>query len=286
MKQGRNEQCLCGSGKKYKKCCYLKEQNTAYESQERIRNKVPSKEQEMLFQMMNRFRRLTLDRKRHIKEYYKVKKLHGEILASMMKHYDDGKFEQRFDHEYVPQEKQVNHDPAVVYLVESSFDLETDIGTEGFYDVLVYKSAPNANCITEEFIKSKRYRKPEKIEFLNSMLNSKSGLFEITGTDFNEGFVFLREVFTGIEYKITDVGLSGNEAPNFYLYTRIITYQDINFCAGLNFFFFKTDDFIKNHIQHHSQDYNPDSEFLRFCQLYNQYSKFPDKIKIVTNKLK
>ena len=42
-------------------------------------------------------------------------------------------------------------------------------------------------CITEEFLKKHRYRKPEKIEFLKSMLDAKLGLFEITATDKNEG---------------------------------------------------------------------------------------------------
>ena len=31
MKIGRNEPCQCGSGKKYKNCFYLKEQNSATE---------------------------------------------------------------------------------------------------------------------------------------------------------------------------------------------------------------------------------------------------------------
>jgi len=279
MKQGRNEPCLCGSGKKYKKCCLIKEQTEAYESKKR------REEQESWFNMMNNLRKLTLNGKPHIKEYYRTKKLHGEILASMIKHYDDGKFEQKFDHDYQPQEKRASLDPDVVCIVESSFDSETDIGAEGFYDVLIYKSAPNANCITEEFIRSNRYRKPEKIELLNCMLNSKLGLFEVAETDFNEGFALLKDVFTGTEYKITDIGLSGNQNADFYIYTRIITYWGVSFCAGLNFVFSQTDDFIKNHIRYHQMDYNPDSEFLRFSQLYNRYSKFPDKIKVVTNKL-
>ena len=31
MKQGRNEPCLCGSGKKYKRCCLGKEQKAIHE---------------------------------------------------------------------------------------------------------------------------------------------------------------------------------------------------------------------------------------------------------------
>lgn len=281
MKIGRNEQCACGSGKKYKKCCYLAGRN-----EETLEPQDNFAEQEMLMTMLNNFRRFTLDRKPHIKQYYRTKKLHGEILGTMIKHYHDGKFEQKFKEDYRPEGKYDEDDPRLLYLIESNFDLETDIGVEGFYDMLVYKSAPNANCITEEFIRSNRYRKPEKIELLHSMLNSKLGLFEITGTDIHEGFVFFKDAFTGDEYTVTDIGLSGNRNMDFYIYTRIAAYQGVSFCAGLNFVFSKTDEFIKNHIRHHATDYNPDAEFLRFTQLYNQYSAFPDKIKIMTNKLK
>lgn len=283
MKPGRNELCFCGSGKKYKKCCLNKERNE--ETENNTKSQASFKEQEMWYRMFNNVRRFNLDKKPHIKQYYRTKKLHGEILGAMIKHYDDGKFEQIFDRDYLPR-GYAQDDPRLLYLIESSFDLETDIGIEGFYDMLVYKSAPNANCITEEFIRNSRYRKPEKIEFLRCMLDSKLGLFEVIGTEMNEGFAFFKEVFTGTEYTVTDIGLSGNQNADFYIYTRIVTYQGVSFCAGLNFLFSKTDDFIKNHIRHHSKDYNPDAEFLRFTQMYNQYSKFPDKINVVTNRLK
>ena len=32
MKIGRNEPCICGSGKKYKRCCLGEERNTVTES--------------------------------------------------------------------------------------------------------------------------------------------------------------------------------------------------------------------------------------------------------------
>jgi hypothetical protein len=83
-------------------------------------------------------------------------------------------------------------------------------------------------------------KKPEKIEFLQSMLDSKLGLFEVTGTDLMEGYAYIKDVFTGVEYTIIDIGLSGQ--PNFedfYFYTRIISYHGINFGTGLNLIFTK-----------------------------------------------
>ena len=238
---------------------------------------------EFLMGFINRLRRLTLDRKPHIKQYYKIRKLHGEIVDTMVQYHENGKFKQEINADAVPQPKKYDK---TLYLIESSFDFETKHGTNAFYDMLIYKSAPNTSCITEDFIRNHRYRKPEKIEFLHSMLDSKPGLFEVSNVDMHEGYAYLKEVFTGAEYKIVDVGLSGG--PNygdFYLYTRVITYQGISFGTGLNLSFTKSDGFIKNHIRHHKKDYSPNGEFLRFSQVYNRYCQNPDRVKVVANTL-
>lgn len=286
MKPGRNDSCPCGSGKKYKKCCYLKEQSPAAENSLKPQNLQDSREDdflstpETLLEALNSLRSFALSKKSHIKEYYKIRKLHSEIANAMIQYYYDGKFEQKLNAVDIPQSKHGNS----FHLLESEFDLDTRTGAYAFYDMLIYKTAPNINCITEHFIQNHRYRKTEKIEFLHSMLDSKLGLFEITGVDSAEGYVYLKEVFTGVEYKIIDVGLSGNRNNDeFYIYTRIITYHGISFGTGLNFIFTKTDSFIQNYIQQHKKDYSPNGEFLRFTQLYNRYSKHPGKIKAITN---
>ena len=172
-------------------------------------------------------------------------------------------------------------------MLESEFDMGTRIGEYAFYDMLIYKPASNMNSITEAFIQNHRYRKLEKIEFLHSMLDSKLGLFEITGADPDEGYAFLKDVLSGDEHKIIDVGLSGNRNNDeYYIYTRIITHRGISFGTGLNFVFSKTDSLIQNYIQQHKKDYSPNGEFLRFTQLYNRYSKYSDEIRVVANTLK
>lgn len=190
MRIGRNEPCPCGSGKKYKKCCYLKDEDTAAVQGKRSDN---LEDQEMLAKLLHNMRKITLDEKPHIKEYYRIRKLHAEIVNAMIKYHDNGKFEQKTSPDFLPQ----NEREPVLYLMESEFNFESRVGTQGFYDMLIYKPAPNMNCITEEFIGKRRYRKPERIEFLRSMLNSKLGLFEITGIDSNEGYAYLKDVFTG-----------------------------------------------------------------------------------------
>jgi len=290
MKPGRNDPCPCGSGKKYKKCCYLTGQNTA------LKDYIESPDiqddddlydddynnQELFINAMNNLRRFFLDKKPHIKKYYKIRDMHSEIVNTMIQYYDDGKFERQTDTAFVsePEHKQEIH------LLESDFDLDTRTGSQGFYDIWIYKTAANMTCITNDFIRDHRYRKPEKIEVLHSMLDSRLGLFEVTGTDREEGYAYLKDVFTGDEYTIIDIGLSGNlNYDEYYIYTRIITYQDISFNAGLNFIFSKTDNFIKNHIQQHKKDFKPKGEFIRFTQLYNRYSQYPDKVRVVTNKI-
>jgi hypothetical protein len=236
--------------------------------------------QEQLITGFNNFRRFFLDKKPHIKAYYKARNLHSEVDNAMIQYHQDGKFE-RAGTNIVSETK-----PKNIYLLESKFDLNTREGGQAYYDMLIYKSSPNMSCITEDFIRNHRYKKPEKIEFLHSMLDSELGLFEVTGTDMEEGYAYIKNVFTGVEYTITDIGLSGQQNyDTIYLYTRIITYRDISFSTGLNLIFTKTDKFIKSHIQKHKKDFNPNGEFMRFIELYNHFSRDNDRVKIVTNTL-
>ena len=306
MKIGRNDLCPCGSGKKYKKCCYPQtfeaENNIKgndiddYEVQdeyvdEDVDNLLNSLEnfndQEFLLQVFNSFRTITLDLKSHIKEYYKIRKMHSDIVNTMIRYHEAGKFEQKIDSNYVYKNEHLPESKETLYFIESSFNLETREGVQALYDLLVYKISPNINCITEDFIQSHRYRKPEKVEFLQSMLDSTIGLFEITKTDIDEGYVYLKDIFTGIEYKIVDIALSGSRThDNFYMYTRLITYHGICFNTGLSLTFDKKDSFIKAHIKTHKKDYIPEGELLRFIELYNHFSKNPNKMNILTNTIK
>jgi len=245
--------------------------------------------QERLLNLLHNFHKLFLERKPHIKEYKKIRKLHGEIVDSMTDYYDSGKFEQKVDPDYVSEFKSAHkkadstRDNTLV-LLESKFDLDTREGSHAFSDMMIYKSAPNINCIIEEYIQKHKYRKQEKIDFLQSMLDSTLGLFEITGTDLHEGYAYIKEVFTGREYKITDVGLSGSKYyDEFYFYTRIITYHNVSFGTGLNFTFKKSDPFIKRFIEHEKKDYIPQAEFRRFVELYNRFCEDNNGIKVITN---
>lgn len=296
MNIGRNDLCPCGSGKKYKKCCYLQNNNIDTElilkesDVDDFEDDLLSEDfnnQEFLLEFINNLRKFTLDRKSHIKEYYKIRKLHSDIVNTMVLYHESDKFKLKIDNNYIKSNENSIKNIETLHFTQTNFNLETREGTQGLYDLLIYKASPNMNCITEDFINSHRYRKPEKIEFLNSMLDSKLGLFEITKTDLDNGYVFFKDVFTDMEYKIVDIALSGSpKHDDFYIYTRLIKYHDIIFSTGLNLVFNKKDSFIKNHINDHKKNYNYDSEFRRFTQLYNYYNNNSKKIKIFTNTIK
>ena len=235
--------------------------------------------QESLINGINNLRMFLLEDKPHIKEYYKIRKIHSEIFNAMIQYYDNDKFKRQISADIDSDTKS-----ELLELLESNFDLETHTGLHSYYDMLVYKHASYMNCITEDFIKNNHYKRPEKKEFLQSMLDSKPGLFEVTGIDMKEGYAYIKDVFTGAEYKIIDIGLSGNQNNDrHYIYTRIITYHDISIGTGLNFIFKKTDNFIRNHIQQHRKDFSLNGEFPRFIQLYNRYSQDPDKVRTILN---
>lgn len=294
MKIGRNSPCPCGSGKKYKKCCYLTDNtfdneiaNLTFEEDDDENTLSMSEDfndDMFLLQAINNLRKYTLEKKDHINEYYKIRKLHSEVINTMVRYHESGKFQLKIDN---VSNKDDFLNVNTMNFIQTNFDLETREGAQALYDLLIYKASYNMNCITEEFIKSNRYRKPEKIEFLKSMLDSRISLFEITRTDFKEGYVYLKDIYTGIEYKIVDVALSGSQTfNNIYLYTRLITYHDIVFSTGLNLIFSKEDKFVKDHIKTHKKNYTSEGEFLRFTQLYNYYSKNPDKMKVIANSIK
>ena len=152
-----------------------------------------------------------------------------------------------------------------MYQLDTFFDLRTQLGVQALENVLIYKNIENINCIAEEFLKTNRYRKKEKVEFLKSMLESKAGLYEIIKTDFEEAQVYLKNVLNGEIIKLTDIGMSGNKNnTKFYFYTRIISYNGINFGTGLSLVFDKKDEFIQEWIINNKKDYNKKQEIFRF----------------------
>ena len=221
---------------------------------------------------MQGIREMSLEGKPHIKAYNKARKLHQDILSGMLDYYEKGKFTQKL--EIVPKEKEfckLTKQDELIFL-ESSFDLDEILQQNVLIDLLIYKHHPQMNCLTEEFINQKRYKKLEKVEFLESMRDSYLGLFEVIEIDVADAYIDMRNVFTGEEIRIIDIGLSGSPGiEGIYIYTRMINYQGMTFGTGLNFFFDKQNPFIRDFIKREKKKNESKDEFKRFFELYNQF---------------
>lgn len=229
-----------------------------------------------LYQLQNNFRNFLLKDKPHIKKYKKARKIHGEIIDSMMHYFESSKYKETIEKQYKEAIKQKNDN---VYQLDIIFDTRTQLGIQALANIVIYKNIENMDCITEEFLKTNRYKKKEKEEFLKSMLDSKAGLYEIIKTDFEEAQVYLKNVLNGEVIKLTDIGMSGNKNnAGHYFYTRIISYSDINFGTGLSLIFDKKDKFIQKWIRDNKKDYNKKQEIFRFLELYNKYKDDENKI--------
>ena len=227
---------------------------------------------ETMLDFLTNMQDFLLKNKPHIKEYKKIRKLHREIIDSMMNYFYNKNSELVIDYN-------INNEN--VYDINSKFDTSTQLGAQALGNVVIYKNAPNMNCVTEDYIKNKKYRAQEKIEFLESMLNSEAGLFEVTKTDRKEGQVYVRNVLNNNEYCLTDIGLSSNLSnENFYMYMRVITYHGISFGTGLNLVFDKKDKFIQKWIKENLADFDKKQEIVRFIELYNEYEKNGNRINV------
>ena len=208
--------------------------------------------------------------KPHIKIYENIRKLHDEITRDMIKYLEDGKFELKINYP----EKNYQKGAEEVSYIKAQFDTKEEIGVRGIHNLTIYKNAENMNCITEEFVKNKRYEEKEKNEMLECMLNSEAGLFEVLNADILEGKVYLRDVLTDKTYCIIDIALSSSmDVDKIYIYTRIVTYNGISFGTGFVIPFRKKDKFIREWIQKNKSEYNRKQEVTRMLELYREYEK-------------
>jgi len=222
--------------------------------------------------IMQELRSQALSQHAHIKAYNKARSLHEEILNSMLRFHKKGGFTQKLESFSGEEEFIEISEQEETIFQESSFDFDEIPQQKAFMDLMIYKHLPQMNCITEEFLKKKRYKKAEKIQFLESMRDSYLGLFQVQGVDRAEAYVDLRNVLTNEKVRIIDIGLSGDPGgEELYIYTRIIDFQGMTFSTGLNFLFKKDDSFIGEFIKREKRRYNQKDEFRRFIQLYNQF---------------
>lgn len=239
-------------------------------------NKLNEANAEALFNMMNNFRNYMLERKPHIKEYKKARILHTEVVNSMTDYIEKGKFKT------IINDKKLSDKLINMY---DNFNDDIERNSEVMDEIVIYKNSKKIYSLTEDYISKKKFRKEEKVEILNSMLNSKVGLYEIINTDINNGKVNLKDKLTNEEFCITDMALSGNlNTDTVYIYTRIITYNGISFGTGLSLIISKSNPLIQKWIKDNKKEYDKKEDIDRLIEIYEVYKS--DSINIIKNNIK
>lgn len=138
-----------------------------------------------------------MNNKKHIKNYNKLRKLHGEIIDSMENYIIDGKYNvsDYYNSIYNDIDKEI---------LELDFDLDSnDVDDRTILnDLFMYKNHSKLMSITEIYLQKNKFRNEEKIKMLNSMKNSYAGLFKVVDTDRNDGYITCEDVFTKKKFKV------------------------------------------------------------------------------------
>lgn len=206
-----------------------------------------------------------LNRKKHIKKYNRVRKLHGEIIDSMENYIIDGKYNisDYYNSIYNDIDKEIP---------ELDFDLDlNDVDDRTILnDLFMYKNHSKLMSITEIYLQKNKYRNEEKIKMLNSMKNSYVGLFKVVATDRNDGYIIYEDVFTKKRFKVIDIAMSStlmvDKKRMIYVYNRIITFDDISFGTGIHCMMTSEHKLLKEFIKKHK--YKNCSDFSRCLLLY------------------
>lgn len=229
-------------------------------------SKLFDSKEEVIDFIINLNKTLFLNSKEHIKKYYKVRKLHSNVIDSMMNYIDSGK---------LPIEEYFN--TIVDDVRKETNGLQFMLGNREHNDAIVfnelfmYKNHNKILSLTEIYIEKKKFRDAEKIKMLYAMRDSVVGLFKVINYDNVNGYVTYQDVFTHKRYKIVDISMSslGNlyKDSEIYIYNRIINYDGILFGTGIPCVLTSKSKRLRAFIKHHK--YNKCSNFSRCIMLYD-----------------
>lgn len=216
--------------------------------------------------MINLNKSFFLDKKEHIKKYYKIRNIHSNIIDSMITYIDSGK---------LPVEKYINEIINDIKRETKNTDITIDNQEDNdaiiFNELFMYKNHTKIPSLTEIFIEKKKFKDIEKIKMLYAMKNSVVGLFKIIKYDHANGYVTYQDVFTNKRYKIIDVAMSSlgelYKDKEIYVYNRIINYDGILFGTGIPCIFTTKNKRLKEFIKHHK--YKNCSNFSRCLIIYD-----------------
>lgn len=229
-----------------------------------------NKSQSEISSMLINLNKLQLNRKKHIKKYNKLRKLHSEIIDSMEKYIMDGKYNisDYYNYIYNDIDKEIS---------ELDIDLYSDDDDDRtiLNELFMYKNHPKLMSITEIYLQKNKFRNEEKLKMLNSMKNSYVGLFKVIDADRNDGYITYEDVFTKKKFKVIDIAMSStlkvDKKRMIYFYNRIITFDDISFGTGIHCMMTSDHKLLKEFIRNHK--YRNCSDFSRCLLLYDLSKK-------------
>ena len=209
-----------------------------------------NKSQSEISSMLINFNKLQLNRKKHIKKYNKLRKLHSEIIDSMEKYIMDGKYNIRDYYNYI-----YNDIDKEISELDINLDLNDDDDRTILNELFMYKNHPKLMSITEIYLQKNKFRNEEKLKMLNSMKNSYVGFFKVIDADRNDGYITYEDVFTKKKFKVIDIAMSStlkvDKKRMIYFYNRIITFDDISFGTGIHCMMTSDHKLLKEFIRNH-----------------------------------
>ena len=207
----------------------------------------------------------------HIKKYYKLRRIHTDIILDIEDYLIDDKYPVK---EYFNKIEDKLHKE--LDGIPFSLDNTKKNDLKIYNYLFTYKNIDLIPSIIEIFIENNHYKDAKRRNMLKCMNESIPGLFKIINCEPKTGYVILRDVFTNIEYKIIDIATSSSEIKEedgAYMYNRIITCDGISFGNGLPIYLRdgckRLKEFIKNH------KYDECSDFTR-CIISYEISKDKD----------
>lgn len=178
-----------------------------------------------------------LNRKDYIKKYYKLRKIHADVLESMWNYINTGKYDMDY---YLDKTKDNVEEEMFRFGVASDLELSMNNADDLsiFTELIIYQNHPDIIPVTKVYLEKNKFKNVEKIKFLKAMNDSHASLFKVIAVDPESGYVTYEDVFTGKKYKVIDIAQSStlkiNNKHLTYVYNRLITYEDITFGTGIH----------------------------------------------------
>lgn len=233
-------------------------------------------DKEKLYQFVINMRQMKLNKLSYIKRYNKLRRIHGEIVDSMLDYIQNGKYD---INEEIKDLSKTNEKTKIKELNMVNLDLNNPDDITIFTELFVYPNESELKSVTEIYLEKNKFRNKEKIEMLEAMKNSFVSLFKIVKIDEEKGYVYYEDVFTRKRYRILDIAMSTTTKINpkryMYSYNRIIKIDDeISFTTGIHCFMTSDNKKLMEYIRKTKTKKHTINMCLKLYKISKQENKF------------